>query len=576
MAVSISLTGIALLAFAIHGPILLMEFPASSLNANTHMFFAQHYADSWFNPWNEKWFSGFSQATFPPLAQQWVALFTKFMSVTLAYMFVQLCTVLLLTTGVFRYANLWVGENAAKIAALGSIFLGSLAMLVYQAGELPSTLATALMINAAVFFYAWIRKQGFVSLLAASLLTIAAVSAEYTTGLFGLPLFIVPLLFLAILDRKDEQRQDNESSPSFAGVVARTAVFAVLCASAIAIILAPFWATLVHPVPQLTLDDGSRANFLFAGASAINFWVAPMGAMILALPFVFIIGLGGRRLRPLFFAFYICLLIGLGGTTPVGRILLGSFYQNVNLLRFTFWATLLALPIAAVAAEAFIQRYSFKAVVALTIACVVTLSLPFMWMVGHPNNPNPLRVEYMVSFLNRDFHNRYRYITLGFGTNFGEMSRLADAQTLDGAYTPGRLLPELAPFGSLRLDDAKAYGAPGMEALRALLKHANRYGLKYIFVRDRFYEPLIAFAGWRQIDSYENGNVTLWGKEDIPTMQPADPPPALGGFQRIAWGILPMLSCILGLGLLCFSQARRSAMASDSANSKTVYLREAK
>jgi len=37
-----------------------------------------------------------------------------------------------------------------------------------------------------------------------------------------------------------------------------------------------------------------------------------------------------------------------------------------------------------------------------------------------------------------------------------------------------------------------------MESLRAVLKHANNYGFEIYFRRDRFYEPLIAFAGWRR------------------------------------------------------------------------------
>ena len=54
------------------------------------------------------------------------------------------------------------------------------------------------------------------------------------------------------------------------------------------------------------------------------------------------------------------------------------------------------------------------------------------------------------------------------------------------------------------------------KSLRAVLKHANQYGLKYVFVRDRYYEPLLAFAGWRKAETYDNGNVTLWTKEDVP------------------------------------------------------------
>ncbi len=64
----IPVAAIVLLALAIHGPLLVMELPATtSYDANLHIFFASHYAHHWFDPWNEKWFGGFSQTTYPPL-----------------------------------------------------------------------------------------------------------------------------------------------------------------------------------------------------------------------------------------------------------------------------------------------------------------------------------------------------------------------------------------------------------------------------------------------------------------------------------------------------------------------------
>src|SRR5262249_3104697 len=73
---AISLSVILLLAIAVHGPLLLMKLPNGSYDAQTHQFFASHYAHHWFNPWNDKWFGGFSQTTYPPLAHQWIALFS--------------------------------------------------------------------------------------------------------------------------------------------------------------------------------------------------------------------------------------------------------------------------------------------------------------------------------------------------------------------------------------------------------------------------------------------------------------------------------------------------------------------
>src|SRR5258706_3524391 len=117
---AVPLTAVLLLAFAVHGPLLLMQLPASSYDANTHMFFAAHYAKHWFNPLNEHCYGGFSQTTYPPLSHQWIALFSHAMGLPIADMFVQLCVILLLTVGVYRFARLWVGERAARYAAVGA------------------------------------------------------------------------------------------------------------------------------------------------------------------------------------------------------------------------------------------------------------------------------------------------------------------------------------------------------------------------------------------------------------------------------------------------------------------------
>jgi len=137
----IPLTWILLLAVAVHGPLLVMQLPNSSYDASLHKFFASHYAQDWFHPWNEKQFTGFSQTTYPPLEHQWIALFSHFMGLNLGYMLMQMIAILLLPIGVYRYARLWVGERAASYAALGSVFIGSLSFLVYGAGQLSTILS---------------------------------------------------------------------------------------------------------------------------------------------------------------------------------------------------------------------------------------------------------------------------------------------------------------------------------------------------------------------------------------------------------------------------------------------------
>ena len=82
---------IVMIAAAIHAPLLIMELPQrTSYDANFHMFFASHYAQHWFNPWNEKWFAGFSQTTYPPLVHQWIALLSRLIGLNEAFSVVML------------------------------------------------------------------------------------------------------------------------------------------------------------------------------------------------------------------------------------------------------------------------------------------------------------------------------------------------------------------------------------------------------------------------------------------------------------------------------------------------------
>lgn len=567
----IPIAALVLLALAIHGPLLLMEVPRYSADASTHMFFAQHYANHWFSPWNEKWFGGFSQTTAPPLAHQWIAVFARFVGISMAYMLVQLVAVMLLPVGVYRFARLWVGDRSATLAGLASIFLGSLALVVYQAGQLPTVLATALMLNAAAYLYDWSCSAAFGSAVKGILLFACAAATDHITFFLGAAFFGVPMTLLAGRDRAGE----GSAIGGRAAAWSRAAIFAGIGAGIALVALMPFWVHFFgERFRQLPVPNGSRDNFLFNWQSALTFWILPMGALILALPFVFKEGLVERRLRPLFIAFFVALVFGLGGTTPVAHAFGGAF-GLLTFDRFTFWATLLMLPIVGVLGARIIQRRGDKGIAWLAIACALTFGVEFAWLNLTQNNVSIFKTDSVVSFLGRDQHNKFRYLTLGFGSNFADVAMKSDANTIDGNYGGGKLLPELEPYGGLRLNNAREYGTAGMEALRAVLKHANQYGLKYVFVRDRYYEPLLAFAGWRQVESYDNGNVTLWSKEDVPAARWAEPTAQVSGLQRTLWGTLPIGLSLLAIASLFVFPGRREPVVAVPEARDGVILPEA-
>jgi hypothetical protein len=552
----IPLLAIVLMALAVHGPLLLMQLPAGSFDANFHMFFASHYAHHWFNPWNEKWFGGFSQTTYPPLTHQWIALLSTVVGLKMGYMLVQLIAILLLPVGVYRFAKIWVDDRAASYAALGCIFLGSLSFLAYQAGQLATIASAALYLNALPYFYEWVTEASGRSLLKGVAISLAAAAAHHVTLIFGVVFFAAPVLVTACLDAYDER-----VAGSLPGVLSRAFVFAVITVGGVAIVLLPYWLAIIqHPIHQIPIPHDSRNNYLLNLPTAINYFFVPWGALVLALPFIARRGASSRRLIPLLVGFWLAFIFGLGGTTPLPRLLLGRAYEILTFERFAFWATLLALPLAGILFVDILDRFQLKGAIGLAIAAVGTLGMSLWWLNVNPYRPTEqANVQPVIDFMNRDGHDAYRYITLGFGSDLSKVSTYTTADSVDGEYNSARLLPEMTHYGSAALTNAKFYGTAGMASLRAMLEHANRYGLKFIFVHDPYYEPLLTFVGWRKIETFGTGDITAWAKDDVPPAHkiPSDAVPA--PWQGLMWGILPIGVSFLAIFLeLLLPERRRS------------------
>jgi len=558
----IPLLAIVLVALAVHGPLLLMQLPSGSFDANFHIFLASHYAHHWFNPWNEKWFAGFSQTTYPPLTHQWIALVSTVAGLKMGYMLVQLIAVLLLPVGVFRFARIWVDERASSYAALGTVFLGALAFLVYQAGQLATISSAALYLNALPFFFEWSEQGSGRSLIKGIAVSLAAAAAHHVTLIFGTVLFAVPVLWVALIDARE-----GRTSGAVGAVAFRAVLFAFLVGLGVGAVLLPYWLTLIqHPIHQIPIPHDSRANYLLNSITGINYFVIPYGALILALPFILYRGASSRRLRPLLFGFWLTFIFGLGGTTPLPKWLLGRAFEILTFERFAFWATLMAMPIVGLLAIELLDRYRVKAAVALSLASVATLGAALAWLTANPFRPTArINVTPVIAFMNRDGHDAYRYLTLGFGSELAQVSTYTDATSVDGDYNSARLLPEMTQYGSAQLTNAKFYGSAGMASLRAMLVHANRYGLKYVFVHDSYYEPLLTFVGWRKTETFNNGEITEWSKDDVPPAHRIESDAIPPAWMGLLWGTLPIGASVLAIFLVLFlpaSQRVRKEVAS--------------
>ncbi|HEY1985618.1 MAG TPA: hypothetical protein VGG85_09420 [Terracidiphilus sp.] len=549
---------------AVHLPLLLMKLPLKSFDTNFHIFFASHYVHHWFDPWNPKWYAGFSQTTYPPLPQQWVALLSWFLGLDFAYMAVQFAAILLLAVGVYRFAALWVSPRAASYAALASVFLGSESFLIYSAGQLGTTSAAPIYLNALPFLFEWLRFGSWRSFVKATVLFAAAAAAHHATLLFGSIFFAVPIIALVFIDRREGE------SASTGTIVVRTLAMAVVVGAAITLVLLPFWIALLrYPVTQMPIPHASRANYILSPQFGLNYFVVPYGALILALPFIIWRGSRVPRLRPLMFGFWLAFMIGIGGTSPVGRIVLGRAFEVLTMERFSYWATLLALPFVGMFIVELVDRFRTKAIVAVTVLAAASCALAVGWATFRPAEAEDFRVDSVAAWLNRDGHDKYSYVTLGFGNKIARLAVLTDATSVDGEWNSGRMLPELTSHGAGALTSSKFYGKNGIDALRAMLQHSDHYGLKWVIVRDSYYDPLLTFAGWRPVDNLEDKTINIWSKEGVPPATPVNSPQIPPHWQGLLWGTLPFGSSILAILVLFIPQRRR-----DDSETDPSYVRE--
>jgi hypothetical protein len=554
---------ILMAAVAIHLPLLVMQLPLKSYDTNFHIFFASHYVDHWFDPWNAKWFAGFSQTTYPPLPQQWTALLSWILGLNMAYMAVQFVGILLLVVGVYRFSELWVSPRAASYAALACAFLGSESFLVYSAGQLSTTIAAPIYLNALPFFFQWLRYGKWRSFLKAAILLVTAAAAHHVTLLFGSIFFALPVIWLVLSDNRDDEEAERTS---VSALIVRTISIGLLVAAAIAIVLLPYWIDLNrYPVTQTPIPHPSRANILLSPEWGLNYFIVPYGALILALPFIVLRGSSVPRLRPLLFGFWAAFLVGLGGTTPVAHVLLGRAFDVLTFERFSYWATLLCLPILGSLIASAVDHFNLKAIVPIATLAAASCALAVAWSTFHPADAANFSVDSVALWLNRDGHDQYRYITLGFGNKLSRLAIETNANSVDGESNSSRMLPELTEFGGAALTSAKYFGKPGLDSLRAMLNHADRYGLKFVIVRDPYYDPLLYFAGWRQVDSLDDKTITIWSKDGVPPATPMNSVEMPTRIQGILWGTLPVGFSILAMLVVLIPEERlRPVLVAES------------
>ena len=123
-----------LLCVVFHGSTVFFTLE-TTYDALIHLFFADHYANNWFEHWNYKWYTGFSVMGYPPLVHQLIAALSLIGGLKFGLFTVAIIASVLFVTGVYRYSLLITGNTtvagyASILAVFSSSFVETLHILV--------------------------------------------------------------------------------------------------------------------------------------------------------------------------------------------------------------------------------------------------------------------------------------------------------------------------------------------------------------------------------------------------------------------------------------------------------------
>lgn len=543
------------LALLLHGALLPFTF-GQTYDAYIHMFFADHYHRQWFDPWETRWYTGFTVTAYPPGSHQSVALLMNFMDMRAAFVGVMTGAIVLLTIGIYRFSQIWVSQQAAAFAALLTVFSSSIAETVHIFGQLPTIFSIALFLNAMPHMAQWIEKGGWRQLILALCFTAGATSAHHVTPLFGTIFFVAPIglaAWIAHLKTTAPRIQGVSLTEIKRWMTAPIRGIALgICMLALIIgIVFPYWYwSITDPITQVSIPHGSRESFIQKPNLGVMFFIIPWGLLIFVLPYV--VFKFRTTLWPLGATILFALLLGTGGTTPIPKIILGGAFDILTLDRFTFWATLLILPFAGMLALSLMQGRARKIlnsafgelgarlllVSVFAIYAITPIAISLLPKI-RPTQPDFVDPTPIVKFMDEDGHHQWRYLTLGLGDQFAYHSALINAESVDGNYNSARRLPSLTNYAVERLENSKYAGVPGLASLNQFLTNADQFHLKYVFSNDEYYDPLLHYTGWNPIVRLSNG-LMVWEKANIPPLPDIRPKRELPKYQVYWWAIIPI------------------------------------
>ena len=533
--------GLALaLAFLLQAPLVATARYRLSFDAYIHMFFADHYRQSWWVLWEPRWYTGFSVASYPPLVHQVIAALSFLTGVEVAWAAVLLSVLVALPSGVYAFARLFVGRRAAGYAALAAAVLPAFSLTAHAYGQGPTLAGLLGALWGLAVLGLYLRRGRWIDgALAVALLSVVVASHHGT------------LLFLLWAGPTVGAHTALTAKVGLRSLGRRLIGIGLALTLAALAVIWPFWQWGLGQTMQTPIDHPSRHNFWLDPGAALFSWPMFWPAALAVLGAGWLLP---RRRRAALGALALLLFtLGLGGTTPLPGWLYGEGWEWLTYERFALWASVALLPLVGLAAVAVERRLRRRprawpavggaALTATGLAALVAALAPTF----APTQPAPVDTRPIEQFLAEDNRARWRYLTFGFGDQLARLSLMTEATTLDGSYHTARQLPELRQSGIGQID-AAYWSRPGLAALSPILERAGERGVRWGFVNYPTYAPLLARHGWVYRTTLVNG-VEVWENPAAVLPVPDNSAAHSDPLAAASWGLLPLLALGLAIAL---------------------------
>lgn len=544
--------------------ILATPFTQHAFDSETHLFFADHYRNGWFDPWEEKWFDGMWVFSYPPLTHQLIAIFSLPFGFEVGYKLVQALTLLALPVAMWVFAQEMVGRQYAGWAALLATVVPGVYVVLYNFGQLPTLLGIVLTLAGVGYLSRYIRSGEKTALLAWFLFAGVAASTHHHTVLTVMPALVGVLVIQHWIRRRKHLRWQE--------VILRPGIGTAALALAPIIAVFPFWWWFfTQNLPQTEIIHPTRMNFFRNDAKeAEMFFWGVYGGLLALVPFGLWAVVRRPTLWPMGILIAILGVLGLGTTiTPLPKMLFQyhDLWRWLTYERFAFWAAVLSVvPISIWIKQVSISRYRYLIGVPVAILLLFGATREATFTLNKAVIAPPLErweETEIVKFLEDDERSQWRYITFGLGEiEVARLSRLSSAQTVDGTYYTARRRIELRESGIGILDGSPWWIERSYDTLFPMLQRPWEWNLRWAITADRWVEQHLRNSGWQPVhpigsdNSFQEGDpvystVWIWQvpyKTEIPPIGPSIVP-AYPPYLPFLWGILPLTLLSLGIAV---------------------------